>query len=281
LATVEAAKLVYENTYQNGLGDTRKQAVPTIPPSCESEKYKLAPDPVDRISQVLRLWQPGGQECLSSETKHRAFFWLEDTTTGKLFTYNQHTDYFVGYRLYIPSDFPTAYLDSTNNDVIHFQLTRREQGETPVFSFISKDGVTAQLKVNRRYLDGSNKLVKAEEQVVDLVKGGWNSIIFHVKHEYDNTGIYEMWVNGDKVINWQNVRTASNPAQQPSGTTNNVGLYWGTLDRPHTDFQIYIDDFRVAEGSDGFDLVNPGGNRQATAPLSVPTNVQLQILPTN
>ena len=282
LLSVEAARLVYENTFETGLGDTRKQGNPQQPAGCESQKFGLASDPEGGRNQAFQFWQPGGQECLTADGKHRAFVWLENPETGKLFTYGQHTHYFVGYRVYLPPDFPTAYLDNSGVSVIHLQLARNDQGETPRFVLLSKDGVTAQLEVSRQYRDDRNQLVQADRTTVDLVKGAWNSIVFHVKHESDSTGVFEMWVNDVKVINWQNVRTASNPAQQPSGTTNNFGLYWGKQDRP-ADFRIYIDDYRVAEGADGFDLVNPTrGVTRPTPPIGsspAPLPVSIDIKP--
>lgn len=278
LLTVEAAQLVFENTFENGLGNLEYMAAPMQPAGCESKKWSRVPDPAGGGGYVLKVLQQGGNECLTAnDAKHRAMVGPKDAK-GDRVSYAPRTEYWVGYRIYIPSDFETKWLKDTNSDIIHFQTVRgAPHGETPQIHITSSDGLTVQLEFHHMYINNSGPFY-VNKIKVGLNRGAWNSIIMNFRHETDATGYLKAWVNGALKVDVTG-QTDTLPSIKPYTQYDhtNMGLYWGITSRPH-DWTIYLDNWRIATGTGGFDVVNPGNDSLAApAPPVAPTNLQLQV----
>jgi hypothetical protein len=267
LPTADAAKLVYENTFTSGWGDLRTAGKPFQSSCDESVMYRLA-DPLNGSNPAARFFQRGDLGC-ASDGKHRTQKYLE-SADGKLFNFRPHVDYFVGYRVFVPSNFPASWYSANKSFHFLWAMAGSKPGET----LTGLTGINSQaaLRINRRYLDDAGKYTIAGEWNVPLNMGAWNTVVVHLKREWTNTGTLKAWVNGKQVVNQSNVRTASNPDTDPANPTSKIGIYWGFEDRPD-DVTVYLDDFRIAEGADGYSLVDPLGS---TAP-SAPTGLQLQV----
>ncbi len=264
LSTAEAAKLVYENTFTNGWGDAYFVSDgygPSVPASCKFDtKFRFESDPAGSGSQVAMITQPG-DSCLTGnpELKHRAM--IAPKPNGNRYFIPHDTEVWVGYRVYVPSSYP----DNCERS-IHFSPRTSKDFNVPE-SFLECTGSGVVMSVQQIYTVAPNTHVRGAQKADEYVKldlDAWNDIVMRVKWTDTNAGYFELYKNGVRVVNWQNIRTASSPSMYTqNGSVKdigiNMGLYWGKTDRPGT-YRIYYDDIRIATGALGFDLVSPSSS---------------------
>lgn len=283
LLPVEAAQLVYENTFDNGVGDIGYEATPMTPAGCESTKWSRPLDPAGSGNRVFKVLQQGGQECLvAADLKHRALVEPRDSK-GDTMRFAPHTEYWVGYRIFFPADFESKWLDDNGAEIIHYQTNRSSpHGETPSID-IGGNGSDIQMLFYRSFveLDSTGKRVqnKADTAKVIMSRGVWHDVIMNFRLEENSTGFFKVWVDGVQRMNVTGqTDTAASIKPRTKDNTTNLGMYWSQKDRPF-DWTIYLDNWRIATGSGGFDLVNPASDLVATPPAA-PTNLQL-LIPNN
>jgi hypothetical protein len=278
----------YENSFNKGWGNVEFQGTPTIPESCESTKFSLA-DPLGGSNVAAKIYQQGGSECLAAgELKHRAEFALLhpqglSVDGSKTLKYDWHVDYWVGFRLYNDSSNSAywSYLGSSGKSVCDpLTIVRGNHRETAL-RYSSPNG-QPHIKLQRRWRKPDGKINFADAQDFPI-QYGWNDIVVHFRREWTNDGIIELWINGAKVTSdsrWANVRTASDPGVWPTLPQSKLGIYWTQEDSP-SDFLMYFDDIKVAEGASGenlYSLVSPSssqGNVQMEP--SAPTGLALTV----
>ncbi len=93
--------------------------------------------------------------------------------------------------------------------------------------------------------------------------GRWQDFVFRFHLSTKGTGYYTAWHNGQQVasesglvnVNWKD------SCGQVISSTNSSGLHVGIYGGPNNagPKTIYIDSAKIAEGSNGYDLVAPGG----------------------
>lgn len=184
---------------------------------------------------------------------------------GANFEYN--TEYWVGVNIYIPSDWQ---YDRGGVLVTQFHaVPDRSRGEKwrnpPVALKINYDTwnlagmyddewVTTRKTVDGRWAKSLGK----------VKKGAWTSFVFRVKFSYGRNGILEVYKDGRKAFG----RTGPNTYRDSVGPYLKVGLYkpvWGknyswkkavaaSRAREHT---LFLDEVRIAVGSNGLGLVRP------------------------
>ncbi len=89
-----------------------------------------------------------------------------------------------------------------------------------------------------------------------IPKNQWVDWVVHIKYSHTNTGILEVWMDGEKVIDRQNMPNAYNDAAYPY---LKFGLYkwnWGTATSKRV---MYFDEVRVGDENSSYDEVKPGG----------------------
>ena len=100
--------------------------------------------------------------------------------------------------------------------------------------------------------------------------GKWQDFVFKTKLSTKGNGYYTVWHNGSQVasgsglvnVNWKD--SCGNPIAKKYSNGPHVGFYGGPNSAgPKT---IYIDSVRVAEGTDGFNLVSSGAATASTVP---------------
>jgi len=268
------ATLVFENTFEEGwdtssttvAGDTRFAQTPWQSSPCDIDvNFSLVEDPDDASNQVAKFFQDGDLGCDKDE-RHRAQVWIEDLNNN-LFKFLPHIDYFIGYRVYIPSDFPYVALQ-TDTEIAHLNATGDRPGELqlriggnasgPVFAF------------NMRYHTiNPYAVVFTSENDINMTLGAWNNVIIHWKREWDGTGIFKVWVDDVIKVNETNIITACSPSQDSENPTLKFGVYWGFETRAD-DYSLLMDDFRIATGDDGYDAVDPGQGDSEPPVISLP-----------
>ncbi|MCJ7758270.1 MAG: heparin lyase I family protein [Gillisia sp.] len=95
-----------------------------------------------------------------------------------------------------------------------------------------------------------------------IPKNIWIDWVVHIKYSQTNTGILEVWMDGKKVIDRQNMSNSYNDAAYPY---LKFGLYkekWG----PSTSERvIYFDEVKIGDSNSNYDEIKPGGS-QALVP---------------
>jgi hypothetical protein len=108
--------------------------------------------------------------------------------------------------------------------------------------------------------------------------GQWQDFVFKFRLSTKGTGYYTVWHNGKQVasetglvnVNWKD--SCGNVVAKKNSNGPHVGMYGGpNTAGPKT---LYVDSVRVAEGTDGYALVAPGGHTDA--PPNPPTAVSVQ-----
>jgi hypothetical protein len=112
---------------------------------------------------------------------------------------------------------------------------------------------------------GQEKIVTypgVSRSITPVVTNKWYGMVFHYRFSKTSTGYIEAWRDGVKLFRVDGANTPSlDNCNQPVRTPwLKLGIYkWNWKDgRPPTDTsvrQVYGDNFKIARGSDGYDLV--------------------------
>jgi hypothetical protein len=89
-----------------------------------------------------------------------------------------------------------------------------------------------------------------------IPKNKWIDWVVHIKYSHTNSGILEVWMDGEKVINRQNMPSSYNDVAYPY---LKFGLYkwnWGAATSTRV---MYFDEVRVGNENSNYDEVKPGG----------------------
>ena len=89
----------------------------------------------------------------------------------------------------------------------------------------------------------------------DVPKNKWIDWVVHIKYSHTNTGILEVWMDGEKVIDRQNMPNSYNDKAYPFFKFGIYKWKWGTATSQRV---IYYDEVRVGDENSSYDKVNPG-----------------------
>jgi hypothetical protein len=165
------------------------------------------------------------------------------------------TDYWMGWSVYIPSDF--TFPSSDNNvgclgqwhaapdscdtlpqtQPLSFQLLRTTEGfNVPIAAKSDPCGSSS--------YDNKQNL-----KTPSLVKGQWNDIVIHFRFSYKGNGITQIWQNGKLVID----NYYDNAMNDAKGPYFKMGIY------AHADtyMTVYYDEIRVGDENSSYDEVAP------------------------
>ena len=87
-----------------------------------------------------------------------------------------------------------------------------------------------------------------------IPKNRWVDWVVHIKYAHNNTGILEVWMDGKKVINRQNMPNAYNDQKYPYFK---FGVYKWNWGNSSTKRVIYYDEVRVGNKNSSYDEVKP------------------------
>ena len=162
-------------------------------------------------------------------------------------------DYWYGFSMYMPIDFPDhGHLWTIGQWHAMHKGGAGSAKRSPVLFQQYKSG---KFYVNVGH--SSEKIEKANDitkiaiyQTRKFEKGVWHDFIYHVKWSYENDGFVEMWQNGKKRIDYKG----------PIGTNDDEGPYFKygiyRRDVPET-YVMYFDEYRRGNS---YEEVDPAGN---------------------
>jgi hypothetical protein len=93
----------------------------------------------------------------------------------------------------------------------------------------------------------------------EIPKGEWIDWVVHIKFSHTNTGILEVWMNGDKVIDRQNMPNSYNDEKYPYFKFGVYRWDWGTTTSQRA---IFFDEVRIGNGNSSYDEVKPNGSQE-------------------
>ena len=262
--SVDAARLLHESTFANGFENTVKAGTPYLHSNCDRTYWPDFKDPTGGNNRALHANVPGDLGCgkPSNEPKHRAEVFA--APGGKKLSLEENKYYYVGYRLWIPS--------SQRNAIGDRQYSHHSFPERDTVIYIQGTKGNPRLTVRRR-LDWKDQ----ERWTTPIGYDRWNNVVLMNKPAKNNTGEIALWIDGKQIFHRTGVRTMGDTTTMDT----KLGIYWGADNRPD-DYEMYIDDWRIAEGRDGYDLVNPtqgsagGGVDEPQVPPK-PTGVTLSV----
>lgn len=263
--SVAAAEIIYQNALSNTLGDATASNGACFP-------YSLTfSDPLGGSAKPLRIEQRGDEACLQygGTYKHRSMLQIGGVLSPDKVRFEMGVEYWVGYRIFVPSNYPTA----SDGTMISEMIEAGKSGETGVWTR------GTEFRFSRRYVDEGGTL-REVHKFVTMPRGQWSSIAYRFKRSLTNTGYVEFWLNGKKVTDtsWLNVRTATDyAALGAKDPFMHLGIYWGTDHRPD-DYILHFENLKIAKGSNGYDLVV--GNQAAAelTPPPAPSGLQLKVM---
>jgi hypothetical protein len=89
-----------------------------------------------------------------------------------------------------------------------------------------------------------------------IISNQWVSWVIHVKWANDNTGLFQVWKNGELMINKTRIATAPS-----SGTYFKLGINkfgWGIQPSSTTKRVLYFDEVRIGNSKASYEDVRPG-----------------------
>ena len=174
---------------------------------------------------------------------------------------NSLGDYWAGFSVYIPSDIDMSkmVLDRDEFVVVIAQWGVWENNPSlPDFA----------IRMGRE--NGENKFFLTYEPLPKpnliyiwdgpLIQGEWVDWVVHIKWAKNDSGIFEVWQNEEKVFSKTDFQSTDGDG---SDVKSKIGLYyssWGRRPRDYNEVKIYFDDYTIAKGEDMYDEVKPGND---------------------
>ena len=190
--------------------------------------------------------------CSNPDEKHRTQMSIRDAFFGNL---NVHQ--WVGFKYFIPTNHPTSWSSPGNYIFCQFQ-----------------DPLTLMIQYSGGSSFSTNQLTDSVDGSIGSftsgTKGQWNDMIIHRYARTQSDGRVEIWVNGNRVINYTGPTGRSDRPGSESGSQD-LGIYWGNVHVGDLAFVVYFDAWRVATGTNDYDLVDPSQGGSAPT-LSIDIN---------
>jgi hypothetical protein len=161
--------------------------------------------------------------------------------------------------------FPDSYTFDSSGEVITQWHDQSDAGESvdrsPSNAIISSDGRLkwmlrwdADAIMDSGFTDGTIYI-----DLGTIPKKKWIDWVVHIKYSHTNTGILEVWMDGEKVIDRQNMPNAYNDVSYPY---LKFGLYKWSWGNSTTNRVMYFDEVRVGDENSSYDEVKPSGSQE-------------------
>ena len=157
--------------------------------------------------------------------------------------------------------FPASYTSGSTGEVIGQWHDQADDGEhvdrSPSNTLLTSDGRIkwmarwdADKIMDSGYSDGLEYI-----DLGAIPKNEWIDWVVHIKYSHTNTGILEVWMNGEKVIDRQNMPNSYNDDAYPYFKFGIYKWNWGSDSSQKV---IYYDEVRIGNENSCYDEVKPG-----------------------
>ena len=159
--------------------------------------------------------------------------------------------------------FPDSYISDSSGEVITQWHDQSDQGEavdrSPSNAIITADD---RLKWMVRWdadaiMDSGTSDGTIYIDLGSIPKTRWINWVVHIKYSHTNSGILEVWMDGKKVIDRQNMPNAYNDVAYPY---LKFGLYKWNWETTTSKRVMYFDEVRIGNSNSNYDEVKPGGS---------------------
>jgi hypothetical protein len=176
---------------------------------------------------------------------------------------NKNKEGWFGFSLYFPNTFVS---DSLEDGIVQWQslpdLAKGEEWRSPpVLLGVLSDSLVLEIRTDAKEVTRQGESTFTRINLGKLDKDVWLDWVFHIRWAYDETGILEVWKNGDQVVNRANKANSYNDLKFPY---LKVGIgKWGWASAPSVspfikERVIYVDEVTVGKENAGYDKVRPG-----------------------
>ncbi|MBE7639957.1 hypothetical protein GUB10_06400 [Salegentibacter sp. BLCTC] len=159
--------------------------------------------------------------------------------------------------------FPTSYTTDATGEIIAQWHVQADEGEatnrSPSNALIASEGKLKWMlrwDTDRIMENGhSDGLIYID--LGTIPKDKWVDWVVHIKYSHTNTGVLEVWKDGKKVIDRQNMPNTYNDEKYPYFK---FGIYKWEWTPTSSQKVIYYDEVRIGNENSSYDEVKPGAN---------------------
>lgn len=196
------------------------------------------------VSSPTRVGNFALRSRLRPEDDERAEVKLDRSVT---WAYN--AERWIGVSIYFPND------GSTNDDTSIFQMYARPTNGAwppPPFQLQMNNG---RLRMTRYGLSTSTPTIDRNQHwdLGAVPRGAWVDFVFHLVGSTGSSGIFDVWVNGERKVNYRGATVADNRTWY-----NKMGVYVGLGNNASRDRSLYYDEYRVGNQNATCNDVAPG-----------------------
>ncbi|EMG37782.1 Polysaccharide lyase [Desulfocurvibacter africanus PCS] len=243
----------------------------------EGSYSPMRPDGNSRISIVNSPVRSGTRAALIELSTSDPVNYRTELTSQSQHTFRLGQEYWVGMSIYLPSDWVKDY--STEIVMQIHSWPDKDLGEDwrnpPIALYVNGDQWQMRLRTDSKALTkmGQYELDKTFGNLGTIKRGGWTDWVFHIKYNYDSTGLLEAWADGKKVVDHKGPVTQNDK----DGGFLKFGIYkwdWKGGATATSKRALYFDAFRIGGAGSDYASVAPSGTTpggETPKPTPTPT----------
>ncbi|MCB9091447.1 MAG: heparin lyase I family protein [Halobacteriovoraceae bacterium] len=199
----------------------------------------------------------------SGEPTHRVELRPKDSAANYLPALG--TENWYGFSTYFPSDFKFVPNIDKLPELHRFIIVQFQHGGpgSPTLSLqVIGDNLVLRQKMGYADTDG----VTSTDYIVDKInRGSWSDIVLRVVWQNNGTGLFQLWQNGSLKV--QKFSTDTSYKDSQAGSRIKFGMYYWrwkeksivqeSFNMGITEREIFFDEMRIYQGSNGYDRVVP------------------------
>ncbi len=253
----DSGNLIYKETFENPELYNNPQAGDFYLEHAENHSFSIEENIVKEGSQAGRF------EIKKSDSK----IWGGHRTEMSQAQNTARAEGWYGFSQY----FPASYTSGSTGEVIGQWHDQADDGEhvdrSPSNTLLTVDG---RIKWMARW-DADKIMDSGYSDGLEYIDLGaipnneWIDWVVHIKYSHTNTGILEVWMNGEKVIDRQNMPNSYNDDAYPYFKFGVYKWNWGSDSSQKV---IYYDEVRIGTENSSYDEVKPRGSEEVAPPES-------------
>jgi hypothetical protein len=177
------------------------------------------------------------------------------------FTPQKNREGWFGLSVYFPESFVK---DTMEESIVKWQsapdLNLGELWRSPPLLLgVLNDSLVLEIRTDHKKVTKQGEYTFERLNLAQITRKEWHDLVFHISWAHDDTGVIEIWKNGELLLSRVNKPNSFNDEQYPYFQ---VGLYkWGwdiTRNTTINTRTVYIDQVRVGNEKASYDKVFPG-----------------------